>query len=239
MSEVKRMEGKVAIITGGGSGIGREAAVKLARHGAKICILDLGQERAKEAVQQIEEEGGEAFVVDVDISDPKRVEDGFRQALEKYGRLDFVFANAGINGAIAPIEDLAVEEWNKTLTNNLTGTFLTVKYAIPHLKANGGSILITSSINGNRSFSMFGAAAYSTSKAGQVAFMQMAALELARYKIRVNAICPGAISTNIDQTTTKSPALKKIEIPVNYPQGSQPLKGGPGTPEQVADLVLF
>ncbi|MBC8078757.1 MAG: SDR family oxidoreductase [Gorillibacterium sp.] len=239
MTEIKRMEGKVAIITGGGSGIGREAAIVLARHGARVCIMDLGEIRANEAVQQIMNEGGEAFVVDVDISDPKRVEDGFQQAIKRYGQLDFVFANAGINGTIAPIEELTVEEWNKTLNTNLMGTFLTVKYAIPYLKVNGGSILITSSINGNRSFSMFGASAYSTSKAGQVAFMQMAALELARYKIRVNAICPGAISTNIDQNTSVSPEVEKIQIPVHYPQGSQPLEGGPGTPEQVADLVLF
>lgn len=239
MDELKRMEGKVAIVTGGGSGIGRAAAVKLARHGAKVCIMDLGQERAEEAAQQIHGEGGEAFVVDVDMADANRVQEGFRQALDRYGRLDFVFANAGINGTIAPIEDLDVGDWNRTLTTNLTGTFLAVKYAIPHMKGSGGSILITSSINGNRSFAMFGASAYSTSKAGQIAFMQMAALELARYKIRVNGICPGAISTNIDQNTNKSPELKKIEIPVYYPEGSQPLAGGPGSPEQVADLVLF
>lgn len=233
------MEGKVAVVTGGGSGIGRAAAVLLARHGAKVCIMDLGEKRAAEAEREIRAAGGEAFVVDVDVSDPKRVEDGIKQAVEKYGGLDFVFANAGINGKLAPIEDLTPDEWDNTITTNLKGTFLTVKYAVPHLKKRGGSIAITSSINGNRTFSMFGASAYSTSKAGQVAFMQMAALELARYKIRVNAICPGAIQTNIDQNTKKDPALKEIEIPVQYPEGAQPLEEGPGSPEQVADLVLF
>jgi NAD(P)-dependent dehydrogenase (short-subunit alcohol dehydrogenase family) len=235
----QRMAGKVAVVTGGGSGIGRAAAVLLARHGAKVCIMDLGEQRAAGAEEEIRARGGEAFVVDVDVSDPKRVEAGIAQAVQRYGRLDFVFANAGINGKWAPIEELSPEEWDNTITTNLKGTFLTVKYALPQLKRQGGSIVITSSINGNRTFSTFGASAYSTSKAGQVAFMQMAALELAQFKIRVNAICPGAIQTNIDQNTTRDPKLKDIEIPVHYPEGAQPLEEGPGSPEQVADLVLF
>jgi NAD(P)-dependent dehydrogenase (short-subunit alcohol dehydrogenase family) len=239
MSEGKRLEGKVAVITGGGSGIGRGAAVKLARHGAKICILDRGEVRADEVKKEIEQAGGEAIVIDVDVADPQRVENGIRQAVNRWGRLDIVFANAGINGTLASIEDLQVEDWEKTIAINLKGTFLTVKYAIPHLKKQGGSIIITSSINGNRTFAMFGAAAYSTSKAGQVAFMQMAALELAKFKIRVNAICPGAIETNIGQNTHHEPNIKEIEIPVHFPEGAQPLERGPGTPEQVSDLVFF
>ncbi|MEO3943929.1 SDR family NAD(P)-dependent oxidoreductase [Gorillibacterium sp. CAU 1737] len=235
----KRMEGKVALVTGGGSGIGRAAAIKLAQHGAKVCIMDLGERRAQEVEDAIRSAGGESFVADVDISDPKRVEGGILEAVSRYGRLDFIFANAGINGTFAPIEELHPDDWDNTISTNLKGTFLTVKYAVPHLKQQGGSIVITSSINGNRTFTLFGASAYSTSKAGQVAFMQMAALELARYKIRVNAICPGAIATNIDQNTTKAPAVKEIEIPINYPEGAQPLEKGPGSAEQVADLVLF
>lgn len=239
MSEQKRLEGKVAIVSGGGSGIGKSAALMLSQHGAKICLLDRGEERAEHVKVEIEQAGGEAFVADVDVADGKRVEKGIQEAVNRWGRLDIVFANAGINGTLAPIEDLKVEDWDQTLSINLRGTFLTVKYAIPHLKKAGGSIIITSSINGNRTFSMFGASAYSTSKAGQIAFMQMAALELAQYKIRVNAICPGAISTNIDQSTKPSPALKEITIPVEFPKGSQPLAKGSGSPEQVAELVLF
>lgn len=233
------MEGKVAVVTGGGSGIGRAAAERLAQQGAKVCIMDLGEKRAAQTEQAIRNAGGDAFVADVDVSDPKRVEEGIAEAVKRYGRLDFVFANAGINGKLAPIEELSPDDWDNTITTNLKGTFLAVKYAVPQMKQGGGSIVITSSINGNRTFSMFGASAYSTSKAGQVAFMQMAALELARYKIRVNAICPGAISTNIGQNTSKDPQVKEIEIPVHYPEGSQPLERGPGSPEQVADLVLF
>jgi len=235
----QKLKGRVAVVTGAGSGIGRAAAMKLAAHGARVCLLDLKDERTEETLAHIRELGGEAIAEDVDISDPKRIEAGINAAYDKWGRLDIVFANAGINGRVAPIEDLTPEDWDHTLSTNLKGTFLAVKYAIPHMKQNGGSIIVTSSINGSRKFSSFGMSAYSTSKAGQVAFAKMAALELARYRIRVNVICPGAIRTNIEENTFRSPELKKIEIPVEYPQGSQPLEHAPGEPEQVADLVLF
>ncbi len=108
------------------------------------------------------------------------------------------------------------------------------------MKETGGSIIITSSVNGNRTFSGFGMAAYSSSKAGQMAFGKMAALELASYKIRVNIICPGAIETNIGENThPDEQKLEKITIPVEYPEGSHPLEKKPGKPEQVADLVHF
>lgn len=235
----KKLEGKVAIITGAGSGIGRAAAKKLAEHGAKICLMDLKDERTEEAASEIVAVGGEAIAADVDISDPDRVALGVEAVLDTWGKIDIVFANAGINGRIAPIEELTPEDWDQTLNTNLKGTFLVVKYAIPHMKENGGSIIITSSINGSRKFHSFGMSAYSSSKAGQIAFAKMAALELARYRIRVNVICPGAIETNIDENTFHSPEVKEIQIPVKYPEGSQPLEHGPGKPEQVADLVLF
>ncbi|RCW50266.1 SDR family oxidoreductase [Paenibacillus prosopidis] len=234
-----RVKDKIAVITGAGSGIGRATALLLAKNGAKVCLIDLNNNRSESVEKQINQMGGESLFVDTDVSDPQRVNQAIQSAAEKWGRVDIVFANAGINGIVSPIEDLTPEAWDHTLTTNLKGTFLTVKYAIPHMKKNGGSIIITSSINGSRSFSGFGMSAYSTSKAGQIAFAKMAALELARYKIRVNVICPGAIQTNIGESTKATPQLDKIKIPVKYPEGSQPLEHGPGQPEQVADLVLF
>lgn len=235
----ERVQGKVAVVTGAGSGIGRAAALKLARHGARVVLIDLIDGRSEEVEAEIRQAGGEALFVDTDVSDPVRVERAMARAAERYGRIDIVFANAGVNGTLAPIEHLTPEDWDETLGINLKGTFLAVKYAIPYLKAEGGSIVITSSINGNRTFSGFGMAAYSSSKAAQVAFAKMAALELAQFGIRVNAICPGAIRTNIGENTNATPEVKEIAIPVDYPEGNQPLERGPGEPEQVADLVLF
>lgn len=234
-----RLKDKVAIITGGGSGIGEASALKLAAEGAKVCVMDIEQKRADEVKRRIEQNGGEVMALEVDVADPEQVKTAVDKTVREWDRLDIVFSNAGINGTVAPIEDLTPDDWEKTLSTNLKGTFLLTKYAIPHMKNRGGSIIITSSINGNRIFSNIGMSAYSSSKAGQVAFMKMAALELARYKIRVNAVCPGAIETKIEQNTNRTEELEKVQIPVEFPEGDQPLSEGPGKPEQVADLVLF
>lgn len=234
------LQDKVAIITGASSGMGKATALKLARSGMKIGLFDLKEGNAEVVKEEIERDGGEAIVLDTDVSKDEDMEMSVQKVIDQWGSIDFVFANAGINGRVAPIEDLTSEDWDQTLTTNLKGTFLTVKYAIPHMKNSGGSIVITSSVNGNRTFTGFGMSAYSSSKAGQVAFGKMAALELAEYKIRVNIICPAEIRTNIGENTDKDESnLEKITIPIEYPEGSQPLEHGPGTPEQVADLVYF
>lgn len=234
-----QVKDKVALITGAASGIGQAAAIKLAQEGANIVLVDLHNERAEATLQQIQASGSKCIFVDTDVANPQRVEEAVKQAVQSFGKIDIVFANAGINGTVAPIEDLTPDQWDETLTTNLKSTFLTVKHVIPHMKNQGGSIIITSSINGSRKFSSFGMSAYSSSKAGQVAFAKMAALELAQYKIRVNVICPGAIATNISENTFRQPEVEKVTIPTIYPEGSQPLEHAPGQPEQVADLVLF
>lgn len=237
---IPQFQNQVAIITGAGSGIGQATAMKLAQYGAKVALFDLINQRTEETKRQIAEQyGAEVEAYDVDITDSARVEEAVQAVAKRFGRVDIVFANAGINGTLAPVEELSLEEWQKTLDVNLNGTFLTVKHTVPYLKKQGGSIVITSSINGNDRFAGFGMSAYSTTKAGQVAFGKMLALELAKYKIRVNVICPGAIETNIDASTKVSEELKEIVIPVEYPEGSQPLAHGSGKSEQVADLVAF
>lgn len=231
---------KVAFVTGASSGIGRAAALKLAQEGARIALIDVKEENARDVKDEIEASGGRALIVECDVSQPDNVQKSYQKVIEAWGRIDIVFANAGINGVIAPIEDLDPDDWDKTITTNLKGTFLTVKYAVPYMKENGGSIIITSSINGNRIYKNFGMSAYSTSKIGQTGFGKMAALELAQYKIRVNIICPGAIETNIGKNTfPEEDNLEKIKIPVEYPEGNQPLENRSGKPEQVADLVYF
>lgn len=232
------MEGKTAIVTGAGSGIGKAAALKLAEHGAKVCLIDLKPERVAEMKELIAQKGGEAIGFAVDITYPDQLKEAIDSAGKQWGKIDALFVNAGINGKWAAIEHFPEEDWELTINTNLRSTFLSVKYGIPYMKENGGSIVITSSINGSRRFVGFGASVYSISKAGQIAFAKMAAVELARYRIRVNAICPGAIRTQIGENTFIDDTVKEIAIPIEYPQGSIPL-GKRGEPEQVADLVLF
>jgi NAD(P)-dependent dehydrogenase (short-subunit alcohol dehydrogenase family) len=233
-----QLEGRVALITGAGEGIGRAAAKLLAKEGARIGALGRTREDLESVAAEIEAEGGEAMVLCADISKPDQVQGAVQKLADGYGRIDVVFANAGINGVWAPIEELKPEEWEQTIAINLTGTFLTIKYAVPHLKQQGGSVIVTSSVNGTRIFSNTGATAYSTTKAGQVAMGKMLALELAPSKVRVNVICPGAIETEIDENTEKR-HLEKVKMPVEFPETHQPLTHGPGTAEQVARLVLF
>lgn len=234
-----RLENKVALITGGGSGIGEAAAVLFAREGAKVAVLGRTAEKLEETVKRIEEAGGEGLAVEGDVARYADMERVVGEVVEKWGRLDVVFANAGINGVWAPIDELKPEEWEKTIAINLTGTFFTIKAAVPQLRKQGGSVIVTSSINGTRVFSNSGASAYSSTKAGQVALTQMLALELAKDRIRVNVVCPGAIETEIEESTERRD-LEKAKEPVEFPEGDLPLTGGkPGKAEQVARLVLF
>jgi NAD(P)-dependent dehydrogenase (short-subunit alcohol dehydrogenase family) len=231
---------KVAFITGAGSGMGKGAARLLAREGAKIAALDRAETSLKRAVEEIQSQGGEILPLLADVSQPEQVQRAVEQTIERWGRIDIVFANAGINGKWAPLEELEPEDWDKTININLKGTFLTVKYTTPYLKGQGGAVVITSSVQGTRVFSNVGGSVYGTSKAGQVAFAKLVALELAPYGVRVNVICPGSIDTNIGQNTQVSPNVEKIRTPVEYPEGSIPLTHGKeGTPEDIAQVVLF
>jgi NAD(P)-dependent dehydrogenase (short-subunit alcohol dehydrogenase family) len=233
------LKGKVAVVTGGGAGIGKAAAKHLAAAGARVGVLSRTAQEVRETCAEIEQAGGTALPLTADVSQVEPMVAAYELVQRTWGRLDIVFANAGINGVWTGLEELAPEEWDKTLAINLRGTFLTVKYAVPLLKKNGGAIVITSSVNGTRMFSNTGASAYATSKAGQVAFGRMCALELAAHRIRVNTICPGAIETHIDQNTDRR-HLEHLRLPVEFPGGQVPLtQGKPGTANQVAELVTF
>lgn len=230
---------RVALVTGGSSGIGQAAARLLAQEGAKVAVLGRTEDEVHQTVDQIRRDGGEAMSVIADVQYPDPMQRAVQEIVDRWGRIDIVLANAGINGVWAPLEELTPEDWDRTLNINLKGTFLTIKYAAPYLKKQGGSVIVTSSVNGTRIFSNTGATAYSCSKAGQVALAKMLALELASDGVRVNVICPGAIKTEIGENTDRR-NLEHIRPAVEFPEGKIPLTGGqPGTSEQVAQLVLF
>lgn len=234
------LSNKAALVTGAGSGLGKATALRLAKAGAKVAVLSRTKEEIDKVAKEIEAAGGTAISIPGDTSSDADMKKAIETVVEKFGSLDIVVANAGINGVWAPIEDITPEEWDKTITVNLRGTYLTIHHAVPKLEAaGGGAIVIISSINGTRTFTTPGASAYSATKAAQVAMAQQLALELGPRKIRVNAICPGAIESEIDDNTEQR-GTEKTEIPVEFPNGDIPITNGkPGKAEDVAEAVLF
>jgi len=232
-------QGKVALITGAGSGIGRAAAKRLVAGGAKVALLGRTASELRSLTKEIEAMRGESLEILGDVSVESEMDKAVKKIRRQWKRMDIVVANAGVNGLWAPLEEISAKEWDQTLAINLRGTFLTVRVTLPLLKVNGGAIIVISSVNGTRMFSNTGATAYASSKAAQVAFARMIALELAPRRVRVNTICPGAIDTSVDDNTHRK-HLAKIRTPVKFPEGHIPLTDGkPGTADQVADLIAF
>lgn len=233
------LKDKIALVTGAGSGLGAAAALALADAGADLILVSRTRNELEKVAKKIEAKGRKAMVQDADTADEADMASLFSAIEKAHRRLDVVFANAGINGMWAPIAELTPEEWDETMRVNLRGTYLTLHHAVPLMEQRGGSVIITSSINGTRTFTTAGASAYATSKAGQLAFGQMLALELAQHRIRVNVICPGAIESEIGDNTEKRD-VEAAEVPAEFPEGTVPLTGGkPGRAEDVAQLVVF
>ncbi|WP_117193206.1 SDR family oxidoreductase [Rhizobium terrae] len=237
--ESREFKSQVALVTGAGSGIGKAAALKLAAEGVRVGVLGHTRSEVDKTAREIENAGGKALVLEADVSNATQMQNAVDRLAGEFGRLDVVVANAGINGVWAPIDDLKPDEFDRTIAVNLRGTYLTFHAAVPHLKKNGGSIVVVSSINGNRTFTTPGATAYVATKAAQVAIVQQLALELGRHGIRVNAVCPGAIDTSINDNTTVR-GKRETAVPVKFPEGDIPITGGKaGTSEDVADVILF
>ncbi len=239
MHKVDAFADQTALITGAGSGIGRGAAIMLAAGGAYIGLLGRTEDELLDTLAEIQSAGGNGMVIVADVSDDMAMKNAVDTLLAERGALHLVVANAGINGTWAPIDDLTPEEFDKTIAINLRGTYLTLHHCVKTMKKAGGSIVVVSSINGTRTFTTPGATAYVATKAAQLAMVQQLSLELGRYGIRINAVCPGAIDTSIsDNTDTRR--QEETEVPVQFPEGDIPLTGGvPGTIEDVAEVISF
>lgn len=229
---MKDLEGKVALVTGGGSGIGRAAALLFAGEGAKVVIADVNTEGGEETLQMARAAGGEACFVTADVSKGDEVEAMVRATIETYGRLDCAFNNAGIEQGWVPLADCSEDEWDRVIDVNLKGTWLCLKHEIPQmLKQGGGAIVNTASVAGLVGGTM--QCGYVASKHGLVGLTKTAALDYATAGIRVNAICPGAARTNIlDALIGGQPEIEAMILAVH------PI-GRIAEPEEIARTAVW
>src|SRR5262245_27572938 len=234
MTMAGHVEGKVELVTGGASGIGRTTALTFAREGAKVVIADMNEDGGQQTVHLITEKGGEAIFVRTDVSKAVEVQALISQAVATYGQLDCAHNNAGIGSRPrAPLHECTEETWERVLAINLTGVWLCMKYEILQMLTQGsGTIVNTASIMGLVG-SWSGTAAYNASKHGVVGLTKTAALEYATAGIRVNAVCPGYIQTPlIEEALTSNPALE-AQIIARHPVGRL------GKPEEIAEAVVW
>jgi NAD(P)-dependent dehydrogenase (short-subunit alcohol dehydrogenase family) len=227
----KQFEGKVALVTGGASGIGGASALAFAREGAKTVVADVLVEGGEETVRIIKEARGDAFFVRTDVSKAAEVEALIQKIVETYGRLDYAHNNAGIAGADAPTADCTEENWDHTIAVNLKGVWLCMRYEIPQmLEQGGGAIVNTASTAGL--VGLEGSPAYCASKGGVVQLTRAAALDYAKAGIRVNAVCPGVIRTPMVEPLVGNRETEARLIAM------EPI-GRLGNPEDVAEAVVW
>ena len=226
------LKGKVALVTGGTKGIGRETSISLARNGAKVVVSGRGQEQGEETVNLIKKEGGEATFIQTDITEATEVEKMIAQTVEIYGSLDCAFNNAGTEGKLAPITELSESDLNFVIDVNLKGTWLCLKYEIAQmLKQGGGAIVNTSS--GAGEVGMANLSPYCASKHAVMGLTKSLAIEYAKQGIRINAIAPGPVDTGMPERGTSSKEALDNYISTFVPMNRM------GIAQEVAEAVVW
>ncbi len=221
---------KVALVTGGSFGIGRATAIAFAKKGARVVIADWIEDN--ETLNYIKDSGGEAIFIKCDVSKTADVKTMVDKTISTFGRVDYAFNNAGIEGAMAPAQDCTEDNWDKTIGINLKGTWLCMKYEIPEMLKQGKGVIVNcASVAGLVGFP--GLPAYVASKHGMIGLTKTSALECAKLGIRVNAVCPGAIKTPMIDRITGN----KKEVEEQF-AGMEPI-GRLGQPEEVANAVIW
>lgn len=227
-----KLDGKVAIITGAGSGMGRATSLLFAREGAKIAAVDINEKSAAETAAEIERKGGQAVAIRADVSTEADANQMVETTVLRFGTPGVLFNNAGIEGESAYVGKMTAEAFDRVIAINLRGVFLGMKYVLPLMaEASGGSVINQASIAGM--VAVRGGAAYCAAKAGVIAMTRVAALEYARYNIRVNCICPGGIETEMAKRIRRGAepdpkAVSRISV-----------LGRMGEPEEIANMALF
>lgn len=227
-----RLDGKIALVTGGGSGIGQATALAFAREGAKVVVADVLVEGSEETVKHIKDGGGEAVSVKTDVAQAAEVEAMVKRAVDTYGRLDCAFNNAGIAGAAAKTADYTQAQWDRVIAINLTGVWLCMKYEIQQMVTQGsGAIVNTASVAGLVGFRS--GSAYVAAKHGVVGLTKTAALEYAKAGIRVNAVCPGVIRTPMFERGVQ------VDPRIEETMAAREPIGRLGKPEEIAEAVVW
>lgn len=225
-----KLEGKVALVTGGASGIGRATAILFAAEGARVIVADLNVETAGEVVRTIRDEGGEALAAAADVSSPAGVETMVRAALDAWGGIDILVNAAGILH-VGTADDTSLDDWNRVLAVNLTGTFLASRAVLPAMRARGGGAIVNLSSSTGAHDALGNTVAYVTSKGGVTLLTKCMAIDHAKDNIRVNAVSPGP---------TDTPMLRKALSPGDLEAFSRTFPMGRlGRPEELARVVLF
>jgi NAD(P)-dependent dehydrogenase (short-subunit alcohol dehydrogenase family) len=228
-----RLDKKVAVITGASSGIGRATAIRFAGEGASVVVADLNRDGGEATVRDCKEHGGNAVFQLTDVAREENIKSAIDRAVKEYGRLDIIYNNAGLGGAVGPIENTTAENWDRTFSILIRAVFLGIKHAVPEMrKAGGGSIISTASIAGLRGAA--GLHAYCAAKAAVISLSRSASIELAKDKIRVNCICPGLIATPL--TYNRIPGGEQTATQIFA--GFQPWPRT-GRPEDIAAMALF
>ena len=227
-----KLEGKVAIVTAGGAGIGAATVRRFAREGAAVVIADLSGTRGRAVTDEIKGAGGRAAFIKMDASDPEAIQATIKLATDSYGRLDILFNNAGM-AQVALVHETTLESWNRVMAVTLTSTFLGIKYAVPVMRAQGGGAIInTASISGMGGD--YGMASYNAAKAGVINLTRAAALENAKHNIRINCVCPGGINTRVAEVLGGDRADEfRRRMGTIHPVGRM------GEPEEIANTVTF
>lgn len=231
-----RLKDKVAIITGAGSGLGRAAAILFAKEGARVVVAANREKDGEQTVKSITEGGGEAIFVSVDVTRAADLQNAVKTAVNKYGKLDIMFNNAGTPGPGKLTAYITEEEWQRVISVNLTGVFLGTKYAIPEMLKGGGGVIINTSSVAALSPRRY-TAAYTAAKAGVIRLTRVTALEYARKNIRVNCILPGPIDTpfftKVSDSDPEKIAIFKEKVLKEVPLGRF------AQPEEIARVALF